>query len=258
MEECRWLKPVLVGQFEFVEWTSDGHLRHSKFVGLREDKKAGGGPTRKAERLKGRSSALLGTSLGFFRRFLGGPTGRRLWITPMGVFGLGRSLGELFQVLLEVTFIHRTFEPTTVFGWGRGYPVHRWIFCGLCRRRREFHFSPNFKTRPAVSQSGWRHGKVGEPALTVVFIFISMLPSRRQLAYLSCESRTSPAFKFVFVFMSMLLANYLAFLPARSAVLTFRFLPLSRSSVSLWFAAILKPSPALQFVLVFISLLLLC
>jgi DNA ligase D-like protein (predicted ligase) len=40
MVECRWLKPHLVGQFEFVEWTSDGHLRHSKFVGVREDKKA--------------------------------------------------------------------------------------------------------------------------------------------------------------------------------------------------------------------------
>ena len=40
MVECRWLKPQLVGQFEFVEWTSDGHLRHSKFMGLREDKKA--------------------------------------------------------------------------------------------------------------------------------------------------------------------------------------------------------------------------
>jgi hypothetical protein len=23
MKECRWLKPVLVGQFEFVEWTAD-------------------------------------------------------------------------------------------------------------------------------------------------------------------------------------------------------------------------------------------
>jgi bifunctional non-homologous end joining protein LigD len=34
------LKPQLVGQFEFVEWTPDGHLRHSKFVGLREDKNA--------------------------------------------------------------------------------------------------------------------------------------------------------------------------------------------------------------------------
>src|SRR5918911_776400 len=40
MAECQWLKPVLVGQFEFLEWTGDNHLRHSKFIGLREDKKA--------------------------------------------------------------------------------------------------------------------------------------------------------------------------------------------------------------------------
>jgi len=38
MKDCRWLKPVLVGQFEYVEWTPDGHLRHSRFVTLREDK----------------------------------------------------------------------------------------------------------------------------------------------------------------------------------------------------------------------------
>jgi ATP-dependent DNA ligase len=40
MAECVWLKPVLVGQFEFLEWTADNHLRHSKFVALRDDKKA--------------------------------------------------------------------------------------------------------------------------------------------------------------------------------------------------------------------------
>jgi len=40
MKECRWVKPVLVGQFEFLEWTSENHLRHSRFVALREDKKA--------------------------------------------------------------------------------------------------------------------------------------------------------------------------------------------------------------------------
>ena len=38
MSECRWLKPELVGQFEFVEWTSDNHLRHSRFIALRDDK----------------------------------------------------------------------------------------------------------------------------------------------------------------------------------------------------------------------------
>jgi DNA ligase D-like protein (predicted ligase) len=40
MKECRWLKPVLVGQVEFVEWTPDRHLRHSRFVALREDRDA--------------------------------------------------------------------------------------------------------------------------------------------------------------------------------------------------------------------------
>ena len=34
-----WLKPGIIGQFEFLEWTGGYHLRHSKFVGLREDKK---------------------------------------------------------------------------------------------------------------------------------------------------------------------------------------------------------------------------
>jgi bifunctional non-homologous end joining protein LigD len=40
MAECHWLEPVLVGQFEFLEWTAGDHLRHSRFVGLREDKGA--------------------------------------------------------------------------------------------------------------------------------------------------------------------------------------------------------------------------
>ncbi|MFL6354834.1 MAG: hypothetical protein ACJ74Z_23710 [Bryobacteraceae bacterium] len=38
MKDCRWLKPKLVGQFEFAEWTPENHLRHSRFVALRDDK----------------------------------------------------------------------------------------------------------------------------------------------------------------------------------------------------------------------------
>jgi ATP-dependent DNA ligase len=34
-----WVKPVLVGRFEFTEWTPDNHLRHSRFIALRDDKK---------------------------------------------------------------------------------------------------------------------------------------------------------------------------------------------------------------------------
>jgi ATP-dependent DNA ligase len=38
MKNCVWVKPELVVQIEFGEWTPDGHLRHSRFGGLREDK----------------------------------------------------------------------------------------------------------------------------------------------------------------------------------------------------------------------------
>lgn len=40
MAECRWLKPMLVAQFEFLEWTADQHLRHVKFIALRDDRAA--------------------------------------------------------------------------------------------------------------------------------------------------------------------------------------------------------------------------
>jgi bifunctional non-homologous end joining protein LigD len=34
MDACRWLKPTLIGRFEYVEWTPENHLRHSRFLGL--------------------------------------------------------------------------------------------------------------------------------------------------------------------------------------------------------------------------------
>ena len=40
MVDCRWVKPVLVGQFEFVEWMGENHLRHPRFIALRDDNKA--------------------------------------------------------------------------------------------------------------------------------------------------------------------------------------------------------------------------
>jgi bifunctional non-homologous end joining protein LigD len=37
---AHWLKPQLVAQIGFWEWTTDGKLRHPRFLGLRTDKKA--------------------------------------------------------------------------------------------------------------------------------------------------------------------------------------------------------------------------
>lgn len=40
MKDCRWLKPVLVAQIEFLEWTAENHLRHTRFIALRDGKAA--------------------------------------------------------------------------------------------------------------------------------------------------------------------------------------------------------------------------
>ena len=41
MVECRWLKPRLIVQIEYADWTDGNHLRHSKFVALRDDQDVG-------------------------------------------------------------------------------------------------------------------------------------------------------------------------------------------------------------------------
>src|ERR1041385_6347059 len=38
MKEICWLKPKLVAQVSFTEWTNYGLLRHATFEGLRDDK----------------------------------------------------------------------------------------------------------------------------------------------------------------------------------------------------------------------------
>lgn len=41
MKKCHWVKPQLVCQVAFSEWTRDDKLRQPAFLGLREDKEAG-------------------------------------------------------------------------------------------------------------------------------------------------------------------------------------------------------------------------
>ncbi len=39
-EDAHWVKPELVAQVRFTEWTDDGNLRHPVYLGLRDDKRA--------------------------------------------------------------------------------------------------------------------------------------------------------------------------------------------------------------------------
>jgi bifunctional non-homologous end joining protein LigD len=40
MLTLQWVKPTMVVQVAFVEWTRDGLLRHPRFIGARIDKAA--------------------------------------------------------------------------------------------------------------------------------------------------------------------------------------------------------------------------
>jgi bifunctional non-homologous end joining protein LigD len=38
MKRCVWIKPIVICEVKFTEWTRDDRLRHPAFIGLREDK----------------------------------------------------------------------------------------------------------------------------------------------------------------------------------------------------------------------------
>jgi bifunctional non-homologous end joining protein LigD len=40
MKRCEWVKPLLVAQIKFTEWTHDGQLQQPVFLGLCTDKQA--------------------------------------------------------------------------------------------------------------------------------------------------------------------------------------------------------------------------
>ena len=38
MKECVWVRPEAVAEIQFLEWAGAHHSRHTKFIGLRDDK----------------------------------------------------------------------------------------------------------------------------------------------------------------------------------------------------------------------------
>ncbi len=89
---------------------------------------------------------------------------------------------------------------------------------------------------------------------------MTLLPSRRQLAYLSCESRTSPAFTLVLVFISFSPRRYASryLLDGGQSCLQVHFCCVYTNTIPPYSKLILSdgPEPALTFVLVFIGFLL--
>jgi bifunctional non-homologous end joining protein LigD len=53
-ERPHWVRPKLVAQIKFTEWTSDGKLRHPVYLGLRDDKKPEDVRRERVSRVRGR------------------------------------------------------------------------------------------------------------------------------------------------------------------------------------------------------------
>ncbi|HVH27545.1 MAG TPA: non-homologous end-joining DNA ligase, partial [Vicinamibacterales bacterium] len=124
-ERPHWVRPKLVAQVKFTEWTADGKLRHPVYLGLRDDKKAEEivrekqrvhGPGPKGRRSSGsveNSSATLVTTLRGLedaRRdaVIELPDGGRLRVTNLHkIFWPKPKLtkGDLFRYYLQVSSV---------------------------------------------------------------------------------------------------------------------------------------------------------
>jgi ATP-dependent DNA ligase len=49
MKTFRWVKPKVIAEIAFNSRTTQGHLRHSRFLRLRPDKKVGGNTKGRAQ-----------------------------------------------------------------------------------------------------------------------------------------------------------------------------------------------------------------
>ncbi len=61
-EKPHWVRPKLVAQIKFTEWTADGKLRHPVYLGLRDDKKATDVTRETARKVRGSAVNQRGSS----------------------------------------------------------------------------------------------------------------------------------------------------------------------------------------------------
>jgi bifunctional non-homologous end joining protein LigD len=61
-ERPHWVRPELVAQIKFTEWTADGKLRHPVYLGLRDDKRATAVTREEGVRVRGSAFKVQGSS----------------------------------------------------------------------------------------------------------------------------------------------------------------------------------------------------
>jgi bifunctional non-homologous end joining protein LigD len=128
-ERPHWVRPELVAQVRFTEWTADAKLRHPVYLGLRDDKKAADVTREETEKRKG--SKVLGSKV-LGSKVLGSKVlgSKVLGSKVLGSKGLGSKTANLLDQLsaleqarrdgvlelpdgdtLKITNLHKVFWP---------------------------------------------------------------------------------------------------------------------------------------------------
>ena len=105
-ERPHWVKPVLVAQVKFTEWTSDGRLRHPAYLGLRDDKKPEDVRRERVSRLDAKSKVRLKPDTTYEHAAQDHSTDGKRDTKTAVVSGLSRTV--LAQLVDQLTAIERS------------------------------------------------------------------------------------------------------------------------------------------------------
>src|SRR5262249_22217928 len=124
---AHWVRPELVGEVEFTEWTPDGRLRHPSWKGLREDKLAGD-VVRETAAAPSRSGTATRRNGSTPRRKVSRPTSKdsaavevagvrithpdRVLYAPLGITKLG--LARFYESIADWILPHLRSRPTSL------------------------------------------------------------------------------------------------------------------------------------------------
>jgi bifunctional non-homologous end joining protein LigD len=114
MRDATWVRPELVAQVQFTEWTSDGKLRHPSFLGLRPDKSPEE-TTREvavpADAMKS-SSAKKGSSKGSSKKSSAkNPTAKKAAVKPAAAAATKAKKKESAPAVVKMTNPDRLLYP---------------------------------------------------------------------------------------------------------------------------------------------------
>ena len=116
-ERAHWVKPTVVAQIKFTEWTTDGKLRHPVYLGLRDDKKPQDVTREKQRRLHGAKApgaVTRGTAAPSTRTLAAGTVAPGTIVEQLRVLEDRRQDGVIDLPggeSLKVTNLHKPFWP---------------------------------------------------------------------------------------------------------------------------------------------------